>query len=611
MSVSLRYYSGTNAYFLTELITSVTWSGDVTTASRQIQVSLNNTRNGTTKAVNIQVGKDVRFYVNGDEVFRGVVFETTIHSSGGLQFTAYDYNHYLVKNRDSLKFVKQKASQIIRTICKKYGINAGYVADTGYVIPKLILRDKSLYDMITIALTETKKKTGKAFLLTNEDGKLVLRESKKQVKRIQIADGSNLLSADYTESIEELRNSVRITGKSGEDSKGVTVNDSASIKKYGLMREKQHEGEKVNSKLKPIANALLKELNKVTKESNVDCFGEKSIVSGKMVQVSEKMTGISGGFYVLTDTHTFDPNGLHRMSLSVSKTLELNEIDYEAPDEGTTTSGSVNIRSRIPGISYTTYEATAYAPALGGINTSGTGYTASGTRVVEGRTIAVDPNIIPYGSVVAIYVPNGEYYSGLYLAEDTGGAIDGKRIDVAVKPDRAMAFGRRNVQVSVLERGDGRADARSKASRWSSIEKKWLDKLGGSSSGGDSGPVADVVSLAKSWTGKIRYVFGGKSITNGTGDCSGFTYYIYKRAAGIDIGHGTSSQIRKGTQISKSQARAGDIVFFQGTYRSGVSHVGIVTRPGYCVSLASSGCKEHSYTTGYWGSHYMQIRRVL
>ena len=61
--------------------------------------------------------------------------------------------------------------------------------------------------------------------------------------------------------------------------------------------------------------------------------------------------------------------------------------------------------------------------------------TATGTRPETGRTIAVDPRIIPYGSKVII---NGHTYT----AEDCGGAIKGSRIDVFFAThNEALVFG--------------------------------------------------------------------------------------------------------------------------------------------------------------------------
>lgn len=57
---------------------------------------------------------------------------------------------------------------------------------------------------------------------------------------------------------------------------------------------------------------------------------------------------------------------------------------------------------------------------------TGTGNTATGTTVTPGRTIGVDPNVIPYGTKV--YIEG----VGWRVAEDTGSAIKDKHIDVAV-----------------------------------------------------------------------------------------------------------------------------------------------------------------------------------
>ena len=73
-------------------------------------------------------------------------------------------------------------------------------------------------------------------------------------------------------------------------------------------------------------------------------------------------------------------------------------------------------------------------------------YTATMTKPQEGRTIAVDPNVIPYGSKVRI---NGI----VYIAEDCGGAIKGNRIDIFfTSHDRALSYGVQNCEVWIERR---------------------------------------------------------------------------------------------------------------------------------------------------------------
>ncbi len=59
--------------------------------------------------------------------------------------------------------------------------------------------------------------------------------------------------------------------------------------------------------------------------------------------------------------------------------------------------------------------------------------TSTGTIAKEGKTIAVDPSIIPYGSTIKI---NGNEY----IAEDCGGAIKGNKIDVFVESQRYQKY---------------------------------------------------------------------------------------------------------------------------------------------------------------------------
>lgn len=614
--VSLYCTIGKEVHKLDGTWTSIMWSGETKIANRTLEFTLLNTVNGITRAIKPAPGSLVRLLRTSDrkELFRGYVFRTSINTDGSQTITAYDPNIYLSKSTGSYAFKNKTASQIIDTLAKKYGIPIGTIADTKTVLPKLVFRDKSPTDIITIALTETRKHGGERFIVGNSKGKLTLSKVSTTKLDHKATTKTNIISGTYTESIEDRKTQVVMTGGDEANiSARASAKSDAAIKKYGIMQEYENKPDiKDKSKLQKLADTLLKKLNVSTQDFDVEVIGDVGFKAGRRLYVEEPMSSQKGLFYIVADSHTFSADGTHTTALTLKRKIELPTESYQAPSENKWVSSS----GKYTGLAYETgWKATAYAYQLGGINGSKAGITASGTKATAGRTIAVDPATIPLGSVVAVYVPSAKKYSGIYLAEDTGGAIKGKRIDIAHDPKNVYDFGVKNVQVSILKRGTGRADARAKAANWSKEKTRAETKL--KASAGSTTPVSagsskstQVVAVARSLKGSLTYQFGGKNITSGRGDCSGFTYYCFSKI-GVNIGHGTSTQITKGKPVSKIEAQPGDIVFFQNTYRKGVSHVGIVTSPGKCVSLNDKGCTEHSYITGYWGSHYMAIRRVL
>lgn len=79
------------------------------------------------------------------------------------------------------------------------------------------------------------------------------------------------------------------------------------------------------------------------------------------------------------------------------------------------------------------------------------GITASGTKARPG-VVAVDPRVIPLGTKLYVESLDGTPDYGFCVAEDTGGAIKGNRIDLFFNTAKEVRqFGRRKVKVYILE----------------------------------------------------------------------------------------------------------------------------------------------------------------
>lgn len=116
-----------------------------------------------------------------------------------------------------------------------------------------------------------------------------------------------------------------------------------------------------------------------------------------------------------------------------------------------------------------------------------------------------------------------------------------------------------------------------------------------------------IIATAKKYIG-VPYVWGG-STPNGF-DCSGFVQYVFARH-GIQLPRTSKEQYSVGTKVSKSNLKAGDLVFFN-TEGSGVSHLGIYIGSNQFIHASTSkGVIITSLSNSYWAPKYYGAKRIL
>ena len=107
------------------------------------------------------------------------------------------------------------------------------------------------------------------------------------------------------------------------------------------------------------------------------------------------------------------------------------------------------------------------------------------------------------------------------------------------------------------------------------------------------------------------YVWGGSSPSTSF-DCSGFVCWVFTNSGVHNLPRTTAQGIYdQCTPVSAADAKAGDIIFFTGTYNSAgaVSHVGIYCGGGTMIHCGDP-IKYASINTSYWQSHFYSFGRL-
>ena len=106
--------------------------------------------------------------------------------------------------------------------------------------------------------------------------------------------------------------------------------------------------------------------------------------------------------------------------------------------------------------------------------------------------------------------------------------------------------------------------------------------------------------------GYVGYPYAWAGDTPAGFDCSGFTQFVVLNTLGINIGHAIEGQPGAGAWVEWGTWQPGDLVFFQNTYRAGLSHVGIYIGEGLFVHAENegTGVLVSSMYSDYYGPRY-------
>lgn len=121
---------------------------------------------------------------------------------------------------------------------------------------------------------------------------------------------------------------------------------------------------------------------------------------------------------------------------------------------------------------------------------------------------------------------------------------------------------------------------------------------------------ANMIREAEKYLG-YPYVWGGSSPSTSF-DCSGFVSWVINNCGnGWNVGRQTADGLRGCcSYVSPSEAKPGDLIFFQGTYNTpGASHVGIYVGNNMMIHCGNP-IQYTSISSSYWQQHFMAFGRI-
>lgn len=311
MKMELAIESETGIYEISELVSKVSYTDKLNDGCSKLEFTC------LYDSLTITNGSIVRFIYDNIK-FYGIVFKVGQNTKREISVIAYDQLRY-AKAKDTIISKGETITSHVKKMCSYLGLTLGKLADTKYVLATEPKDDKTWLDIIYEDILETLQNKGKWYMLRDEYGKVCVRDLEDYRLNIILGDESLCYDYSYEKSIDEnTYNVIKLVSDSKEEGKSVVyiADDKMSVKKYGLLQYFKILDKGLNkSKVKSMADTLLKIYNREYETLSLDCLGDTNIRAGCSIRGMIQDISLDKWLIVQSVTHDFLP--VHKMSIEV------------------------------------------------------------------------------------------------------------------------------------------------------------------------------------------------------------------------------------------------------------------------------------------------------
>lgn len=291
----------------------IIWKGSASEASRSVDFDyINAPYDKTVNLPSVATGDYISLEDSKEgEIFFGQIFGVEKSSqTGTITFTAYDMMKHLLESTGQYNFKNLTAEAIASQVCADIQVPIRHLHPTGVNIASMICDKMKMYDIVMAAYTKAHKITGdKYFAMIYKRG-LGVYKTEWAVKGFILSESTNIYASSISESMGDIKNKVLIFDDKGKQIG--EVKDDGSIKKFGIFQEIYSKEEGIDATTG--AKNLLKV--KPTQAIKISAIGDINCLSCYFVEVKDTATGLSGKYWIASDSHTFE-NGTHKMELEL------------------------------------------------------------------------------------------------------------------------------------------------------------------------------------------------------------------------------------------------------------------------------------------------------